>query len=238
MRNSNFLHATGLLEGYENVIFRMINEGWPDGVNLYNHAAYLLLEYQTDNSERLSEKYSSFRNRVKLREQTGAAYLKGTSSDPNIQTYGSTLALRNDAADARLGEAASRVSLLQQRSVFGEKLPVKLQLKSKRQSKFKENPLDVSIFEGILPLALTRTKPNEAPSADLRKFQTNLGLDYRSTGSQHGYSGLDNYKSMGPGDGAHNQKESNGKQLDGSLGNYHSKDSLGTGPGYASIGKN
>ena len=115
----------------------MVNEGWPPGENLYNHAAYLLLQYQADKAEYLADKFSTFKNRVKLREQTGTAYLKGTSSDPRIQTYGSTLALRHEASDARLNtaeapvrltEASSRVSLVQRRSVFGERLPARIQL--------------------------------------------------------------------------------------------------------------
>ena len=49
MESTNFLKSTGLLDGYESVVSTMVEEGWPAEQSIFEHAAYLLLKWQTEN---------------------------------------------------------------------------------------------------------------------------------------------------------------------------------------------
>ena len=49
MESTNFLRSTGLLDGYESVVTSMIEEGWPQDQSIFEHAAYLLLRWQSEN---------------------------------------------------------------------------------------------------------------------------------------------------------------------------------------------
>lgn len=47
---------TGILDAYENVIENLIGEAWPVDKSVHEHAAYLLLKWQSDNNESLAQR--------------------------------------------------------------------------------------------------------------------------------------------------------------------------------------
>jgi hypothetical protein len=53
MMTTNFLKATGLLDAYESVVQTMVEDGWPSDESLFDHAAYLILKYQTEHKDEL-----------------------------------------------------------------------------------------------------------------------------------------------------------------------------------------
>jgi len=53
MMTTNYLKATGLLDAYEDVVSKMIEDGWPSDKSIFDHAAYLLLKYKVDHEEEL-----------------------------------------------------------------------------------------------------------------------------------------------------------------------------------------
>lgn len=133
--NSNFLKATGLLEAYEHCLTSMINEGWPSDTTIFEHAAYLILEYQTDHKAELLSNFAVFKNRLKLRERTGKKYLKGTTDDPKVQARG-MLALPSTEV------TKSKPKQISERRAIGSTTPTKMVLKSKKSHKYKNNPID------------------------------------------------------------------------------------------------
>ena len=54
MQTTNFLKATGILDAYENVVSSMVEDGWPSDQSPFDHAAYLVLKYQTDHADELA----------------------------------------------------------------------------------------------------------------------------------------------------------------------------------------
>jgi hypothetical protein len=48
MMATNFLKASGLLDGYEFVVGSLIEEGWPADSNIFDQAAYLLLKFHSE----------------------------------------------------------------------------------------------------------------------------------------------------------------------------------------------
>lgn len=51
---TNYLKSTGLLDAYESVVQTMVEEGWPSDQTIFDHAAYLLIRYQTDHKDELA----------------------------------------------------------------------------------------------------------------------------------------------------------------------------------------
>lgn len=58
---TNFLRSTGLLDAYEWVVAEMISEGWPAETNIFDHAAYLLLKWQSENQDAITIQAATFR---------------------------------------------------------------------------------------------------------------------------------------------------------------------------------
>ena len=54
MESTNFLRSTGLLDGYESIVSQMVEEGWPAEQSIFEHAAYLLLKWQTENQDQIT----------------------------------------------------------------------------------------------------------------------------------------------------------------------------------------
>ena len=52
LQATQYLKGTGLLEGYESVIEKLIVQGWPSDKNIFDHAAYELLKWNSDNKAR------------------------------------------------------------------------------------------------------------------------------------------------------------------------------------------
>lgn len=93
--------------------------------------------------------------------------MRGTTSHPEVQSQG-ILALHSSNPDAE-----NRID----RRAIGQTAPTRLALKSKRSTKFSSNPINVSVFDGLVPIALNKTKPNET-NEDVRNFKTNLAIEF------------------------------------------------------------
>ena len=63
---TNFLRSTGLLDAYEEVVASMISEGWPSETNIFDHAAYLLLKWQSENQDAITIQAATFRRQFLL----------------------------------------------------------------------------------------------------------------------------------------------------------------------------
>lgn len=50
---TDYLKMTGILDAYEHVIENLVTEAWPADKPVHDHAAYLLLKWQSDNNESL-----------------------------------------------------------------------------------------------------------------------------------------------------------------------------------------
>lgn len=93
-----------------------------------------------------------------------------------MQTYG-IVAIPQPAG--ALKKVAPLQAATQDRRAIGQTVPQRITLKSKRSNKFSANPIDVSVFDGAMPIALSKTKPLETTAnEDVRKFKTNLAIDY------------------------------------------------------------
>ena len=51
LQATQFLKATGLLDGFEAVIETMVTNGWPGDTTIYDHAAYELLKWHSQHKE-------------------------------------------------------------------------------------------------------------------------------------------------------------------------------------------
>jgi hypothetical protein len=51
LKATQFLKATGLLDGYEAVIQELITNGWPSDKSIFDHAAYEILKFHADHKE-------------------------------------------------------------------------------------------------------------------------------------------------------------------------------------------
>lgn len=58
---TNFLRSTGLLDAYEWTVATMVSEGWPSETNVFDHAAYLLLKWQSENQDQITLQSAAFR---------------------------------------------------------------------------------------------------------------------------------------------------------------------------------
>ena len=46
-----YLKGTGILDAYQHVMQKLTNEGWPQDKSLFDHAAYELLKWRSDNKD-------------------------------------------------------------------------------------------------------------------------------------------------------------------------------------------
>ena len=60
LQATQFLKGTGVLDGYEAVIEKLITQGWPSNKNIFDHAAYELLKWHSEHKEEYKE--GSLRN--------------------------------------------------------------------------------------------------------------------------------------------------------------------------------
>ena len=51
LQATQFLKGTGLLDGYESVIEKLITQGWPSNKNIFDHAAYELLKWHSEHKD-------------------------------------------------------------------------------------------------------------------------------------------------------------------------------------------
>lgn len=68
---TNFLRSTGLLDAYESTVASMISEGWPAETNVFDHAAYLLLRWQSENQDAITLQTAAFKRQF-LMNNSGA----------------------------------------------------------------------------------------------------------------------------------------------------------------------
>ena len=54
LQATQYLKATGLLDGYEAVIDRLVTQGWPADKNIFDHASYELLKWHAEHKEEYS----------------------------------------------------------------------------------------------------------------------------------------------------------------------------------------
>ena len=45
------MRGTGLLDAYESVVGKLVTQGWPNDKNVFDHAAYELLKWQSEHRE-------------------------------------------------------------------------------------------------------------------------------------------------------------------------------------------
>lgn len=51
MMTTNYLKSTGIFDAYEQVVSNMVEDGWPSDQSIFDHAAYLLLKWQSDHQD-------------------------------------------------------------------------------------------------------------------------------------------------------------------------------------------
>ena len=51
LRGTKFLKGTGILDAYEHVIGSMVQNGWPSDKSIFEHAAYELLKWASENKD-------------------------------------------------------------------------------------------------------------------------------------------------------------------------------------------
>ena len=66
MIGTNFLRSTGILDAYEEVVSQMLEDGWPTEQSIFEHAAYLLLKWQTENQDKITMQQADFKKNFLL----------------------------------------------------------------------------------------------------------------------------------------------------------------------------
>ena len=66
MIGTNFLRSTGILDAYEEVVSQMLEDGWPTEQSIFEHAAYLLLKWQTENTDKITMQQADFKKNFLL----------------------------------------------------------------------------------------------------------------------------------------------------------------------------
>ena len=132
MLNTNFLRSTGLLDGYESVVSQMVEDGWPSEKSVFEHAAYLLLKWQGENQDKITVQAAAFRQNFLLKSG------EPVPTSANLKDYSRTIQSAkkkpknyDEYVQKKAGNAGKRIVL-----------------KSKKEFKYSEQKIDVSVFEG------------------------------------------------------------------------------------------
>lgn len=51
LKGTKFLKGTGILDAYEHVINTMVSNGWPSDKSIFEHAAYEILKWSSENKD-------------------------------------------------------------------------------------------------------------------------------------------------------------------------------------------
>ena len=143
MMTTNFLKSTGVFDAYESVVSSMVEDGWPDDQSIFDHAAYLLLKWQTDHSDEIAISTATYKK--------SSIFSQNEGSSSAVQKF----------KDRETVEDLKKEIKRDSKSQIGGGAPKLIQLKSKKSYNFKQNKIEVSVFEGVPQRALTMKKSNE-----------------------------------------------------------------------------
>lgn len=128
LQGTKFLKTTGILDAYEHTISTMIKNGWPSDKSIFDHAAYEILKWSSENKD-------SYRGLVgRNMEKKQDAIFASRDNIPELSQYKMMQEMERHRADV-----ASDIKSFSR--------PEKIQLKSRKQYNLSTNKLDVSIFQ-------------------------------------------------------------------------------------------
>ena len=86
LQSTQFLRSTGLLEGYEHVIEKLVTTGWPSEITVFEHAAHELLKFHAENKDKYMHSMAANPGASGLNRVRG-----GRNFDTNEEPIGGTV---------------------------------------------------------------------------------------------------------------------------------------------------
>lgn len=181
LQATQFLKATGLLDGFEAVIETMVTNGWPGDTTIYDHAAYELLKWHSQHKEDYAGQKivnPGTKNQVMAFELTAVKH-----SDKNVIDASQTTSKYPEIDQAATIEKY-RQSLRTLPPLDGvERLKIKSKCSSQLQ---KLTTIDVSLFEQAHRKPQSNRKQQIDGSIKLQKTTTKrITVNPESTRESH-----------------------------------------------------